>query len=64
MSELSCSVGFHIDNPGEANSKERVMLHLTGDKSVAAHLMSVKAAPKPLLELLLMAYHVEDDQDE
>jgi len=53
-----------IDNPGAANSKERVMLQLTGDKSVAAHLMSVKAAPKPLLELLLMAYHVEDDQDE
>jgi hypothetical protein len=64
MSELSCSVGFHIDNPGEANSKERVMLQLTGDKSVAAHLMSVKAARNLALQLWMMADQVEEDYNE
>jgi len=53
-----------IDNPGAANSTDRVPAQFTSNESVAADLMNAKTAPKPLLELLLMAYHVEDDQDE
>ncbi len=64
MSELSCSVGFHIDNPGEANSKERVMLQLTSDASIVAHLLSAKSARNLALQLWMMADQVKEDDNE
>ena len=60
MSDLTCSVGFHVENPGEEGKEiHRVLFSLSNNDEFISHSMSANSARSLATWLWLMADGVE-----